>query len=128
VDDIGVGGGVTDLLEERNLPVNGINVSGKAWESADEQGRVNFINLRAQYYWKLRQAFIDGVIDIDPLDQDLADELMSIPIEFSKGMIKIADKKEIKKMLGRSPDRADDMMLSYAEETVESDRDIVRFL
>lgn len=125
VDDIGLGGGVTDILFEQGLPVNGIVVSEKADETADEQGQVKFKNKRAQYYWKLRTAFMAGEVDID--DDELANELALIPIKYSsRGEILIPEKEQIKALLGRSPDLADGMMLAWAEES--ADNEVLRFI
>lgn len=118
IDDIGVGGGVTDLLIEQGYRVNGINVA----ESAkglflDKEERIRFANKRAYYYWKLRQIFIDGKIDID--DEELAEELGHIRTKTkSNGSIAIIEKNKIKEKLGRSPDKAEECMLAFAEDDV----------
>ena len=126
-DDIGVGGGVTDILYEQDLPVNGIVVSEAADETADELGKVKFWNKRSQYYWKLRQAFVDGEVDID--DDELANELSLIPVEYTgKGAIKIPEKDKIKAKLGRSPDLADAMMLAWSKDEADVEGELVRFL
>ena len=93
IDDVGVGGGVTDVLLEAKYPVNGINVGEKTEKgiSADDQGKIRFINKRAYYYWKLAQAFRNGLIDID--DEELAKELMHIKRKHrSDGLIQIIEK------------------------------------
>jgi len=116
VDDIGVGGGVTDQLVEKGYRVNGINVAKSAKKMyLDKEMRVEFKNLRSYYYWKLRVAFHEGLIDID--DEELAEELMHIKTKFtSDGKILIIEKEKIKETLGRSPDKADSMMLAFAED------------
>lgn len=134
VDDTGLGGGVTDILIEQGLPVNGI-ITGEAPDENDE--RIDhpelFLNKRAQYYWYLRTRFVDGTIAIE--DEELAFELSKIRIEFLKGgggKIKIVDKETLKKAppigIGRSPDRADMAMLACSKEVAESDGEMVRFL
>jgi hypothetical protein len=126
VDDIGVGGGVTDILleQEENFPVNGINVGESAkekqeMEPLDELARLKFQNKRAYYYWKLRNIYMAGEVDID--DAELARELMAIrKKEKSDGTIAIVEKDAIKKDLGgRSPDKAEAHMLEFAEDEVE---------
>lgn len=134
IDDIGVGGGVTDFILEQNLPCNGINVAESA--DADEMeidgmGRVKFQNKRAYYCWKLRQAFIDGVIDIN--DEELAEEATYFSIVWgSKGVMGIIEKDKIKrgfvkqdgtkvKGLGRSPDKFEALMLAWAEDSYTDD-------
>lgn len=119
IDDIGVGGGVTDMLLEEDLPANGINVAEGAekGESADGQGKVKFKNKRAKYFWNLREAFMNDRVDIDSEDDELEQELLAIQVKYtSKGELQIIEKDLIKKKLnGRSPDKAEAMMLSFAE-------------
>ena len=51
-----------------------------------------------------------------PDDEDLQDELTQhkYKIVSSNGKIRIEEKDEMRKRLGRSPDRADSLMLTYA--------------
>ena len=125
VDDIGVGGGVTDILEEDGVPVNGINVAESPKIALDAGGErpEAFENSKAQYYWRLRQAFLDSKADID--DDELAEELMKIQYGHTrKGKIKITEKDEVRKLLGRSPDKAESMMLAWAEDEAPSEEDL----
>jgi len=128
IDDIGVGGGVTDSLIDDGYPVNGIVVSEEATRYPDESGRIKYFNKRTQYYCELAKAFEEGEVDIDPEDEELIQELAAIPVEYKKDYIKIPDKDSIKKDIGRSPDRADAMMLAWAESEWDEDREIARFL
>ena len=129
IDDIGVGGGVTDMLVEEGIPTNGINVSEapNEDESLGEDQRIQFFDKRAFYFWKLKQAFLDGKVDID--DEELAEELNHIKTEItSRGKIRIIEKDKIRKTLKRSPDKAEAMMLAWSEDFAEDNRDMVRFL
>lgn len=106
----GLGAGPYDRLRELGWDqVYGLNMSQKATRS-DE-----FINLRAELGWILRDKFYEGSIYI-PDDDFLKSELSAVHYDFaSDGRRKLQDKKEIKKSLnGRSPDRFDAMMMSYA--------------
>ena len=52
-----------------------------------------------------------------------------IRIEFLRsGKIKIVDKEILKKELGKSPDRAESLMLAYSEDFSETNSDLVRFI
>lgn len=137
IDDIGVGGGVTDHLYEDGYPVNGINVSESPYESPDEEGRLSFANLRAQYYWKLAQLFIDGLISIEPnkedwddVHYDLANELSKLKLKpNSKNTIQIIEKAEIKKHLkGISPDLMESVMLACSELDVIDNHNLVGWI
>lgn len=115
-DDIGVGGGVSDMLHqalkdnpEYHFFVTPVNV-GLPSSNPDK-----FFNLRAELYWLVREMFFNHEIALPP-DSELASELASIRYEFdAKGRIKIEAKDEIKKRTGKSPDKADSLMLSFAD-------------
>jgi hypothetical protein len=128
VDDLSVGGGVVDILEEDEYPVNGINV-GELPDLNDEESDHPelFLNKRAQYYWKVRMAFINERIAIE--DEELALELSHTKVEYLRsGKIKIVDKDKIKLELKRSPDRAECCMLAWAKSEAESNQEMVRFI
>jgi hypothetical protein len=93
----------------RNL--NGINVGA----STDFPDR--FRNLKAQFYWALRERFKDG--QVSGLDDDLAiTQLASIRYEINpRGLIEIESKDEMKKRGLKSPDRAEALMLCFANRT-----------
>lgn len=138
IDDIGVGGGVTDLLIQEGLPCNGINVAESAPDDEmeiDGLGRVRFQNKRVFYAWKLRQVFVDGVIDID--DEELAEELTYFHIEWkSKGIMGLIEKDKIKRGftkqdgtkvrgLGRSPDKAESLILAWSEDQPKAEAELM---
>jgi len=125
VDDIGVGGGIVDMLFEEGFPVNGIVVSEEPDDTADDMGDLEFQNKRAQYYWKLYRAFVEDEIDID--DDELANELCYIEAKFGR-KIRILEKEQIKVKLKRSPDLADCMMLAWAMDEADMEREVLRFL
>ncbi|MGI8748779.1 MAG: hypothetical protein ACR2J4_10600, partial [Deinococcus sp.] len=112
VDVIGIGNGVARRLEELfGARAHGINVA----EGSSEPAR--FINKKAEYYWNLRTLFEQGGIMIPP-DEELEEELSAIKYKIvdSSGKIQISKKDEMRKPenLGRSPDRADSLMLTIA--------------
>jgi phage terminase large subunit len=108
IDDIGLGAGVVDiLLDDKIENVYGISFSNKA---NDPQ----FVNLRAELYWKIAELFKRGEIAI-PNDPDLISQLASIRYEITRHGIKIEEKEEIRKRIHRSPDKADSLVLSFAD-------------
>lgn len=109
IDDIGVGGGVTDRLNELQIPgVQGVNVGEGAYD------KERFINKRAEYYFALADRFREGDILI-PNDDDLVNELTSLKIKWtSKGLIQIESKEDLRKRGIKSPDSADALMLAFA--------------
>ena len=105
VDVIGVGGGVVDALNAIGCPVNGVNVAEPAWDSD------KFANRKAEGWWVVRQRLLDGDLSL-PNDKDLERELMCSYRYNLTGHIVIQPKEEVKKVLGRSPDLADSLVLA----------------
>lgn len=112
VDDSGVGGGVTDIVEEEGYEVDAINFGGNAIEND------KFENLKAEAFWILREAMNpDGnPEDLIGLEQDeeLLSQLVNLRYEITrKGKIKIESKDEMKKRGHKSPDRADALAITH---------------
>ncbi len=106
VDTIGVGAGVMDRLKERGYRAIDANVSNKA-EEIDL-----YANKRAEMYFNLKE-FIDRGGRI-PKDDALLEELLNISYTFTEtGKIRIVKKDAMKEELGRSPDKADGLALSF---------------
>lgn len=106
VDDLGLGGGVTDQLEEQKYPVEKFVSSERANDDT------LFENRKSEAAWQLRLMFLEGRISI-PEHSQLIDQLKRITYEFtSKGRIKIIDPKE------KSPDFFDSLMMAAEEHTV----------
>ena len=125
VDLIGIGRGIVDRAKELRKPVVGIDVGKAAYEQKiksagkkrEEEEDEGYANLRAQLWWNVRQMFERGEIDLDPRDEDLAGELVSIRYKrTSTGKIQIESKLDAKKRGVPSPNRADALMLSTAKE------------
>lgn len=108
VDEVGVGGGVVDILHEQNVSIVPFN-GGWAAEDSD-----HFFNARAEAFWQMREEFEKGAMDIDPDDMDLAAELGNLKWSVdSKGRIKMETKDEYRdRTKASSPNRAD--ALCYA--------------
>ena len=104
VDDAGLGGGVTDRLREMKEPVLAINGGERAISE-------RFGNLKSEMWWYARDLFRDGKVSIlnDPI---LIRQLSSVKYIYrSNGKILVEPKSEVKSRLGRSPDRADALIL-----------------
>lgn len=109
VDDTGVGGGVTDRLMEQGYNV--IPVNNASTENLQDPER--FRDIKAEIFWMLRQAFINGDIRLEGLGRIVGD-LSSVKYDFtSQGKIFIKSKKDMKKEGGHSPDFADALALAY---------------
>lgn len=105
VDAIGIGSGLASICYDRGLD---IVVGVKASNRADDDER--FFNKRTEWYFLLKEALPDARL---PDDDDLLGELMAQRYFISpSGKEQLVSKKEIKKELGRSPDKADACVLS----------------
>lgn len=101
VDTVGEGRGVADsLVAAKEDPV--IEYKGSYGAENEE----DFYNLRAESHFYAKDQFETGFCSI-PQDQLLMEELAETKYVTRKGKIIIEDKDEIKKRLGRSPNRAD---------------------
>lgn len=110
VDGVGVGGGVVDQLAEQGYPVLDMQAGAAALDPA------RFKNARAEWFWGLRERFQDGDIDIDPDDEDLAAQLGTLRFKYTaRGQVLIESKDDMKKRGLPSPDRADTLMLLFAD-------------
>jgi hypothetical protein len=115
VDDIGVGAGVRARLKELKAPVVAINSGTRAPD------KVRYSRLRDQMWMNASQLFKDDYVSI-PDDEILIEDLAAFSYSMSSaGQVVIARKKDIKKELGRSPDRGDALVqgLWLAKKTVK---------
>lgn len=111
IDSIGIGYNFALHIDDQGFPVTQVNVGEPARDN--EQ----FANSKAEYYWGLRGRFaaddIAGVTDELTLSQ-----LATIRYEHtSRGQVKIESKEDARKRGVKSPDRAEALMLCFANRT-----------
>jgi len=107
VDDIGVGGGVTDMLGSY-LKIDGIEGVNVGKRSEDER----FFNMRAQLWWHAREMFKAGKVSL-PNDPKLIRQLGSVMYNYrGTGKVIVEPKNDTKRRIGQSPDRADAFILA----------------
>ena len=86
-------------------------------DARDKSEQLGFINLRAEWWWKLREA-LDPASGQDlaiPDDRELMVDLCTPRWKPSARGIQIESKDEIKKRIGRSPDKGDSLVYAHAE-------------
>jgi phage terminase large subunit len=106
VDDSGLGGGVTDRLQEQDVEV----IPYIAGEAPYDSER--FRNRRAETWWAIREALQRDELALPP-DNMLAADLTNIKFKYtSKGQIQLESKDDVKKRLKRSPDRGDALAIA----------------
>lgn len=109
VDDTGVGGGVTDLLRESQVPTVAFVGAGSATDTSA------FANARAESYWRVRQAMEAGLLSLDPADDTLARQLARQRYSLdSKGRVLLASKETLRAKGEPSPDQADALSMCFA--------------
>jgi phage terminase large subunit len=107
VDDTGHWGhGVIDNLVDSGLPAKGVIFSDPALHP-------RYKNRRAEMWLEMAQWVKDGGC-LPPLP-DLVGELVTPTYSFVGGKFVLEDKDQIKERLGRSPDLADALALTFAE-------------
>lgn len=128
VDDVGVGGGVTDILEEEGYPVEPIIGGAASTGELLPNGKPRFNNLRSQLWWNMREAFAgksgdgsDGWLDIDPDDEELQAQLTNVKYRINRhGQIEVESKDSMKDRGLASPDRGDALAYSLAPVTTRA--------
>lgn len=114
VDAVGYGASACDTMKGwgmQPLPVN----FGAISKQRDRSQRFEFFNLRAQAYWELREA-LDPQSDENlclPDDRDIRVELCAVRFKIVRGKIQLEPKDDVKKRIGRSPDKADTIVLTW---------------
>ncbi len=114
IDIIGVGSSVYDTLVGLGIKVTGINF-GAGTVATDKSGKIKLRNVRAEAYWKLREALDpDRGDDLAlPPDPELLADLCAPKWRLTGGGIVIEEKDEIISRIGRSPDCGDAVALAH---------------
>jgi hypothetical protein len=112
VDVIGIGSSAYDYIKEKKV-ANPINF-GAGSKTTDKSGLFNFLNERAAQYW----AFMESLDPANekpialPPDEELESELCAMIWVPEGKTIRMKSKEEVKLILGRSPDKADAVVLA----------------
>jgi hypothetical protein len=113
VDDTGVGGGVTDRLNELGYSVTGIDFGERAVDPE------NFFNRGSEMWFSASYRARDMRPDLSRLPEDvyrrLSAELRACRYKIqSDKTLRAESEDDIKKRIGRSPDDADALVLAFA--------------
>ena len=113
IDAAGLGGPIVDqvvaLAQDRYIVISMLG-------SAASPDNTRWLNARAHNYDTLREAMLDGKIDIDPDDKILIDEMLMIQYKFSaKGAIQMESKDDMRSRGVKSPDSLDALVYAVAD-------------
>jgi Terminase large subunit, T4likevirus-type, N-terminal len=117
LDVTGVGSSPYDCCVERGLNAHAAN-GAAGTDARDRSGKFGFLNKRAEWYWKLREA-LDPEMGLDialPDDSELLADLTAPKWKLtSSSKIQIESKHDINLRIGRSPDCGDAVIYAFAE-------------
>jgi hypothetical protein len=116
----GYAGATMQVLKDNKIKPDPIVFNGAAGSTVRTNDRIfGFVNKRAEAHWRFREALDPGQAGGSPIelpdDPALRAELAAVHFEIGTRGIQIEDKDEIKKRIGRSPDKADAVVLSWSE-------------
>lgn len=110
----GWGNSAFDHLKHQNVKIRGVTgASGSTARTRDRQ--LGFVNKRAETWWKFREALdpsYGNKLALPP-DPQLRADLTSPTWKLTPRGIQIESKDDIRKRLGRSPDRGDAVVLAW---------------
>ena len=112
----GYGGSTYEHLNDAEMSVFGFVPSGES-KGRTSDGIFEFVNMRAEAVWKVREMLDPNVRDKVALPPDpmLRADLASFRWKLMHGAkIQVMPKEEIKKLLGRSPDDGESVVISLA--------------
>ncbi len=116
IDIGGVGTSPYDVLAEK-IGMKAVAMNGAEGSDArDRSGQLAFVNARAEWYWKLREALDPDQGDdlaIYP-DPEVLSDLTAPKWKLTARGIQIEEKKEIIKRIKRSPDKGDSLVYAHA--------------
>lgn len=125
IDIIGVGSSPYDMCRDlgmRAIPIDGREGAyldrQKKRPATDRSGLMRFRNKRSWHWWLLREALNPdyGSTLMLPPDERLKAELIAATWHPVGNAIAVDEKEDIKKLLGRSPDRAEAIVYAHAPE------------
>jgi len=111
VDATGVGAGVAPHMQRMGCVAVGVKVASKPTFTT-ELG--DFRLLRDQLWWEVREWLRTDPGAMLPPDEDLIEELLCPTYETGTGKIVVMSQDDIKEVLGRSPNRADALRMTFA--------------
>lgn len=120
IDTVGLGAGVYDNMNEKGIKAVEVVSGAKATKSlkigdGNESKTMEFKNLRSQMWWQFREDCKNGRIRLNSNDEELLTDLTAPRYKIvNEKMIQVEAKDDIKKRIGRSPDKGDALVYCNA--------------
>lgn len=116
LDVAAVGASVYDALNENNIHTVPLN-SAAASAGRDRSNLLKFSNRRAEFHWRMREALdpANPVQTLLPPDPELLADLTAPQYTVKSNGIVVEPKADIKKRIGRSPDRGEAVMYANVD-------------
>lgn len=115
----GYGGAASLRLSDNNIEAVAFNGANASLERTQDGAALTFVNKRAEAWWRLREALDPnqegGSIIALPPDPELKSDLSAPTWMLKSNGILIESKEEIRKRIGRSPDRGDAVVMAWSE-------------
>lgn len=115
IDIVGVGSSPFDFVRQQHPNTFSVNGGLQGQEGTDKTGTYGFANLRALLYWQLREVLDpqQGLNLALPPDEELLIDLTSVGWQPRANKIIVEPKDDIKKRIGRSPDKGDAVTYAF---------------
>lgn len=110
LDIIGIGVGVSNSLKLLSPDIVRFELNSEATPENEEDAE-KYSNVRSAMWWKTADLFAEGKICQLPNDDKLISDLTTVRYRFVRGKRAVELKDDIKKRLGRSPDRGDALVM-----------------
>lgn len=113
IDIGGIGSSVYDStvsMYNQTKPIN----SASSSEYRDKSGKMKMRNMRAEMYWQMRDA-LDPINEMEiclPPGNEILADLCSARYKLTTAGVLVEEKEEIKKRIGRSPDKGESILLA----------------
>lgn len=122
IDMTGWGASPYDFLVSNGIHTVGVNFASGS-NGLAEKNRMKFINIRAEIWWRMREALDPDASDplSLPPDSELKADLCAPRWMLRAGGIQVEDKDKTKERIGRSPDLGDAACLALISTVKEAD-------
>lgn len=129
VDIIGLGAGVVDQTRQKGFVTHGFHAA-EGTDLTDVSGELQFANKRAAGWWNVREVLdpANGFEVALPPDDQLTGDLLSPKwSQQPGGRIKVESKADIRKRLGRSPDKGDAIVMALWDPDNDQEGEQMRY-